>query len=344
MKAKIKFGLNLLLLVIILGVMYFFVRSSMMDILAEIRNTSWVVVLMVMLLGTLYLWIEGRTVKEIASNFQPDFSTKDGFFTVCYSGFYRIITFGAGTLISEVNFYRKSGLHLSQGVGVTTLHMVMYKFAILTFAIAGLIIQFSLFYDHAPNLIWVILAGIVLVFLLIAVLLALSVSLNVQVLFVTISHKLFKRPAFRGIIDKCNNQIYSLRETVNSILQDRTAFVRIYLWNLLKMVPWYVIPYVILVNNHPDIDFLLTFSFISFAVVLSGVIPTPAGIGSFEFVYMFLFGPLVGTVDAASSMLLYRLATFIWPFVIGFGYVMVQKRKDIQAELTELKNEKIKVE
>ena len=75
-------------------------------------------------------------------------------------------------------------------------------------------------------------------------------------------------------------------------------------------------------------------------MILSGVIPTPAGIGSFEFVYMLLFGPMVGTVDAASSMLLYRFATFIWPFVIGFVYVILEKRKTMSAELEELKNEK----
>lgn len=341
MKTKVKFALNLLLLVGILGVMYFFVRNSMMDILAGLRETSFLVVLLVMGLGTLYLVIEGRTVKEIAVTFQPEFTTKAGFLTVCYSGFYRIVTFGAGTLISEVNFYRKNGLQLSQGVGVTTLHMVMYKFAILTYAIAGLIIQFSLFYDNAPNMIWVILVGIVLVFLIIAALLALSVSINIQVFFVIISNKLFKSATLRGIVDKCNTQIYSLRETVNAIITDRTAFLRIYLWNLLKMLPWYVIPYVILVVQHPEIDFLLTLSFISFAVVLSGVIPTPAGIGSFEFIYMLLFGPLVGTVDAASSMLLYRLAKFIWPFIIGFAYVMKEKRKDISQELTELRKEKV---
>ncbi|MBF0009558.1 flippase-like domain-containing protein [Enterococcus casseliflavus] len=341
MKTKVKFALNLLLLVGILGVMYFFVRNSMMDILAGLRETSFLVVLLVMGLGTLYLVIEGRTVKEIAVTFQPEFTTKAGFLTVCYSGFYRIVTFGAGTLISEVNFYRKNGLQLSQGVGVTTLHMVMYKFAILTYAIAGLIIQFSLFYDNAPNMVWVILVGIVLVFLIIAALLALSVSINIQVFFVIISNKLFKSATLRGIVDKCNTQIYSLRETVNAIITDRTAFLRIYLWNLLKMLPWYVIPYVILVVQHPEIDFLLTLSFISFAVVLSGVIPTPAGIGSFEFIYMLLFGPLVGTVDAASSMLLYRLATFIWPFIIGFAYVMKEKRKDISQELTELRKEKV---
>ena len=40
MKAKVKFALNLLLMVAILGAMYYFIRSSMTDILAELRQTS----------------------------------------------------------------------------------------------------------------------------------------------------------------------------------------------------------------------------------------------------------------------------------------------------------------
>jgi uncharacterized protein (TIRG00374 family) len=340
MKAKMKFALNLLLMLVIFGVMYYFVRHSMTDILVQLSQTSLSIVTAVMALGTIYLFIEGRSVKEIASGFQPDFTTKDGLFTVCYSGFYRIVTFGAGTLISEVNFYRKNGLKLSQGVGVTALHMVMYKLAVLTYAVVGLVIQFSLFYGKASNMIWVILAGMIVTFVIIAFLIALSVSVNIQVAFVVISDKLFKRKRIRDIVDKCNTQIYSLRETVNAILHDRTAFLRIYFWNVLKLAAWYVIPYVVLAPNHPDIDFLLTLSFVSFAVILSGVIPTPAGIGSFEFVYMLLFGPVVGTVDAASSMLLYRFATFIWPFVIGFIYVMLEKRRSMSADLEALKNEK----
>ena len=118
---------------------------------------------------------------------------------------------------------------MSQGVGVTTLHMVMYKLAVLTYAIAGLVIQFSLFFEKAPNMIWVILAGMVVTFLIIAFLLALSVSVNVQVAFVVISDKLFKSKSMRKIIDTCNTQIYSLRETVYSILRDRTAFTDLFL-------------------------------------------------------------------------------------------------------------------
>lgn len=96
----------------------------------------------------------------------------------------------------------------------------------------------------------------------------------------------------------------------------------------------------LLVENHPTIDFLLTFSFISFAVVLSGVIPTPAGIGSFEFVYLLLFRPLVGTVDAFSSLLLYRFSSFILPFIYGLFYVIADRRKVIKQEIQDVKNNK----
>lgn len=99
-------------------------------------------------------------------------------------------------------------------------------------------------------------------------------------------------------------------------------------------------PYLFLVENHPHLDFLLTFSFISFAVVLSGVLPTPAGIGSFEFVYLLLFRPVVGTVDAVSSLLLYRFGSFILPFIYGFFYVIAERRNILRQEIHEVKAEK----
>ena len=189
-------------------------------------------------------------------------------------------------------------------------------------------------------MIWFIIAGIVLTGLIIAFLLLISISLNLQIFFASVSNKLFKSQRLRKWVDTCNTQIYSLRETVQTIVKDRTALLRIYFWNMLKLLFWYVMPYIFLVENHPNIDFLLTFSFISFAVVLSGVIPTPAGIGSFEFVYLLLFKPLVGTVDAVSSLLLYRFSSFILPFIYGFFYVVADRRKVLKKEIKEVKREK----
>ncbi|MGK0551433.1 lysylphosphatidylglycerol synthase domain-containing protein [Enterococcus faecalis] len=336
-KPKTKIFLNIVLLTIVIGVIFYIMDNSLSDIFGQLLETSWLVVVAIILLGVGYQLVEGRSIKEITQYFTKDFTTMDGFFTSCYVAFYRVVSFGTGTLLSEIYFYKKKGLAVSQGVGITALHMIMYKAAVITWAIAGLIIQFSLFYENGPRMIPFIIAGVVLTVVIIAALLILSSSLNLQILLIILANKYFKRAGLRAWVDQCNLQIYSLRETVQTITQDRSALLRIYGWNLAKLLFWYIIPYVVLVVRHPAIDCLQVVSFTSFAVILSGVLPTPAGIGPFEFVYLLLFKPLVGNVDAVSSVLLYRFGSFVLPFLIGMGYVAVEKRKSIRANLQEIK-------
>lgn len=338
--SKTKIIINIGLLAIFIGILLYLMDHSLSDIFAQLLDTSWVVLFLIVVLGIFYQVVEGRSIKEIASYFNEDFTTKDGFFTSCYVAFYRVISFGTGTLLSEIYFYKKKGLAVSQGIGVTALHMIMYKLAVISWAVLGLIFQFSLFYSHAPKMIPFILAGMVLTAVIILSLLILSSSINLQVFLISWANKHFKTKKLRNWVDKCNIQIYSLRETVQTITKDRSAALRIFGWNVAKLFFWYIIPYVVLVEAHPSIDFLLVVSFTSFAVILSGVFPTPAGIGPFEFVYLLLFKPLVGTVDAVSSLLLYRFASFVLPFLIGFAYVLVQKRREIKLDLEAVKKEK----
>ena len=61
-------------------------------------------------------------------------------------------------------------------------------------------------------MIWFIIAGILLTIVIVAFLLAMSVSLNVQIFFVSLSNKLFKSERLRKWVDTCNQQIYSLRK------------------------------------------------------------------------------------------------------------------------------------
>lgn len=340
--SKTKILMNIVLLVILIGILIYLMDNSFNEIIGQLAQTSWIIVLSVCILGFLYQCVEGRSIKEIAVHFQKNFQTQDGFFTSCYVAFYRMITLGTGTLVSEIYFYKKKGIPVSKGVGITALHMVMYKLAVIFLALFGLITQFRLLRIHAAKMIPFLLIGILLTACLIIILLLLSISLNLQVLFVTVSNKWFKRKKFRDWIDQVNLQIYSLRAAVQSIMEDRSALVRIFSWNVAKLFFWYAIPYVVLIENHPSLDFLLVFSLTGFSVILSGVFPSPAGIGAFEFVYLMFFKPLVGTVDAVSSLLLYRFASMLMPFLIGTVYFFIQKRKELKIEIKSVKSIKNK--
>ena len=97
---KTKIILNLLLLIVIFAIIYYLINQSFADIFAELLSTSVVVLAAAVILGTVYQIAEGRSIKEIAEPFAPNFTTKDGFLTSSYIAFYRIVSFGTGTLIS----------------------------------------------------------------------------------------------------------------------------------------------------------------------------------------------------------------------------------------------------
>lgn len=334
-----KLIINILLFVVMIGVIIFVIRDSLGEIFAELGRTSLPVLLTVTGLGLLSQLIEGYTIKNIASEFNPAFTIRDGFFASAYSTFYRVITFGTGSIVSEVIYYHKKGLKYSTGMGTSALRMISYKIALMVWAFVFLVLKGDVIQTQIPNGILLVIIGLVVTLVIISSLLALSLSINVQVVFVTICHRLLKSEKLRGMVDRLNDQIYALREAIQTFIHDRPAMIRVFCSNMAKLLVWYVLPFLILVGSYPQLDFLLTVALISFTVILGGVLPAPGGIGGFEFVYVLLFRPVVGKVDAVSSLLLYRYATYLLPFLIGMLYVLFNKQRQINHGLKEAKKE-----
>lgn len=334
-----KLILNILLFTVMIGIIIFVIRDSLGDIFTELGRTSLPVLLGVTALGLVSQVIEGYTIKNIAGEFNPQFTVRDGFFASAYATFYRVITFGTGSIVSEVIYYHKKELTYSEATGTSALRMITYKIALMVWALVFLVIKSSAIQAHIANGIFLVLAGVLVTLLIISSLLVLSLNINAQVLFVIICNRLFKRQKLRDIVDQLNNQVYSLRGAIKTFIRDRNAVIRVFCSNMAKLVVWYSLPFFILVKDYPYIDIWLTVALISFTVILGGVLPAPGGIGGFEFVYVLLFRNVVGKVDAVSSLLLYRYATYLLPFLIGMIYVLFNKQRQINHEIKEAKKE-----
>lgn len=341
MKSSInrKLILNILLFVVMIGIIVFVIRDSLGEIFTELGKTSLPVLLGVTAFGLISQIIEGYTIKTIAGEFQPKFTILDGFFASAYSTFYRVVTFGTGSIFSEVIYYHKKGLKYSEGTGTSALRMITYKIALMVWALVFLVVKSDAIQAHISNGIFLVFAGIGVTLLIISTLLILSLNINAQVFFVIICNRFLKRQKLRDGVDRLNAQIYSLRGAIKMFIRDRRAVLRVICSNMGKLVVWYLLPYFILVQDYPEIDFFLTVALISFTVILGGVLPAPGGIGGFEFVYVLLFRNVVGRVDAVSSLLLYRYATYLLPFLIGMIYVLFNKQKQINHEIKEAKKE-----
>ncbi|GAA2905478.1 lysylphosphatidylglycerol synthase transmembrane domain-containing protein [Enterococcus pseudoavium] len=334
-----KLILNILLFVVMIGVIIFVIRDSLSEIFTELGRTSLPVLIGVTGFGLISQIIEGYTIKNIAAEFNPEFTIRDGFFASAYSTFYRVITFGTGSIVSEVIYYHKKKLKFSEGTGTSALRMIVYKAALIVWALFFLIVKSDAIQKYISNGIFFVSAGIIVTLLIISVLLLLSLNINAQVFLVIVCNRLFKQKKLRDIVDQLNIQVYSLRGAIQTFIHDRQAVLRVFFSNMAKLVVWYALPFFILIQSHPQIDLWLTVALISFTVILGGVLPAPGGIGGFEFVYVLLFRNIVGKVDAVSSLLLYRYATYLLPFLIGMIYVLISKQRQINHEIKEAKKE-----
>lgn len=337
MKKKVHLIFNIALLLTIIGIILFILRGSLDDIVKELFVTPFQIILLAVVLGMISLAAEGGAIQQISRAIRVPLHFFEGIFASCYMTFYRIITFGSGALVAEVYYYRKKGAQISQGTGITMLRMLVYKAAVSVFVILGLLFYGSSLTAPSGISVYLVVAGLILTALVFVGMMTVSISLNLQVLFVKGMNKLFKKDKFRRLVDRANLQIYSLRETVKYVLDDRAALGTIFCFNILKLVCWYSIPYLVLVRSGHQLEFGRLFFLTSFVVILAGVIPAPGGIGSFEFVYLLLFGPIVGKVEATSSMLIYRFATYLLPFLIGLVYVFAAKRREIKDEIRDLR-------
>ena len=86
-------------------------------------------------------------------------------------------------------------------------------------------------------------------------------------------------------------------------------------------------------QGNPALSLSQVLAITSLSVMLAAVSPSPAGIGSTEFVFTTLFAGIVGTGIAGSASLLYRFGTFVFPFLVGAVVVLVRhfKRKKLSS-------------
>lgn len=98
-----------------------------------------------------------------------------------------------------------------------------------------------------------------------------------------------------------------MEEATRDLLRDGRLIFTAVLKNLLKFACWYSIPYLVL-RAECDLTLFQGMAVMSLTAMLAAVIPSPAGIGSTEFVFTLLFSVLIGTGLAGSTSLLYRFA------------------------------------
>lgn len=324
MKNK-KFWLKLIFVIVLLGIIVYTFRSSAGPIFQQLRTTSFVVLIAVCISSVVYHLIEAWITHSLARRYVPQIPY---YRTVCcafYCSFYRLATLGSGSGVAAVYFLGKNGIEYSKGIGLYMVQYVMHKVSIALFSGIFFLVNWrfmTMYYsDYA---VYLILAYMLTAAIAVGLLLFVVSARFHQLLFRIVNH--FNRS---GKLDRVMNMLEEncsiMESSTAELVKAKGLLVSMILKNLLKCCFWYGIPFLVLFGTH-DLSLLQSLSVTSLSVMTAAVIPTPAGIGSVEIIMTSLIGLIVGVDRAGAITLIYRFATFIFPFFVGGAYVLVYRR------------------
>ena len=244
---------------------------------------------------------------------------------------------GSGSGVAAIIYLGEQGIEYGGGFGLYMIQYALHKMSIALFSAILFVMNWEFmrnwFGDYAG-----LLAG------------GYAVTLVITIgLFLFCCSKKFHRLIFR-LLDIVNQKFHGrfeimeaeikrqcmmLEDASKHLLKNKKTTTGVILLCLLKCCFWYGIPYLLFrgvqFQGNPALSLSQVFAITSLSVMLAAVIPSPAGIGSTEFVFTTLFAGIVGTGMAGSASLLYRFGTFVFPFLVGTVVVLIRhfRRKKI---------------
>ena len=331
MKKHKKLIAKLIFIAIIVFVIWLTFKDSMGDIVGEIRNTSIWILLLICLTSVVYHLFEGWMTYSLAKRYNPEFKFLQGIYCAFYCSFYRLTTLGSATGVAAVYYLGQNGVSYSGAISLYMIQYVVHKIGVAIFSGILFLICLPYMMQNYSGYVWLLILAYIVTVLICVGLILLIMFKPFHEWLLKIGHRLNKKGKLDKALSALESNAQIMGETAKKILTDKVQVIKLLVITLIKYIFWFDIPF--LVVGAAKLSFLHSLSISSLAVMTAAVIPTPAGVGSVEFVMTALFGPVVGVSQAAAVTVLYRIATFIFPMIFAMILILVRrgirKRKGI---------------
>lgn len=325
MKNK-KLLAKLIFVIVLLAIIVYTFRDSAGPIFRQLRETSIWILIGVCISSVVYHLFESWITYSLAKRYNPAIKYRRAVGCAFYCSFYRLATLGSGSGVAAVYFLGKSGVEYSKGTGLYMVQYVMHKVSIALFSGVLFLINWRfMVQNYSDYAVYLILAyGLTVVIAVALILLAVSAK------FHTIILKLLglfnKSGKLDQVVLKLQESCKIMEVSTAELLKEKGTLLSVILKNLMKFCFWYGIPFIILYGTG-TITLLQSLAVSSLSVMTAAVIPTPAGIGALELIMASLIGLVPGVDEGGGGAitLIYRFATFIFPFFVGAVYVLVTR-------------------
>lgn len=269
--------------------------------------------------------LEGAAVWQVLRVQRPDLPLGRAVTAAFLGIFGNVATLGVGTIPMQSWYLGRFGVLPGAGAGLLTLSYTIQKTAILLYATLMLLAQGV--WLHGAGLSRYLLGGYAVCALIIAALLLLCTWGRVQDLALWVVDRLPETGSWPVRKAAWRENVEALRTQSKALLADRGRCARVMGLYLAKCALLYTLAWVCVeLLGLEGMGFAQCQLLCAVTTLIAGAIPNVGGMGPAEFAFCLLFTPGLGEVGAASAMVLYRFASYFFPFLLSVPFVLLLPR------------------
>lgn len=331
MNTKKNIWSSILKWIIIFGLLVFVYvknRELVQEALREIQITPVWKLVLCLLLANLYFIAEGMIISTMTKTCDRRLRVGQGITCAYLCTFYRIATLGSGTGIAQLYYYNLHGIRVSTATGMSLAQYTFQKITIGVMGVLSFVLLLAAGHAGIRQYAWYMLAGAVVISLICLFLFILTVSKRFSDFIMKIGRKLIKEKSrLYKQLDKAQTSIDYLQEQGRLVWRDKRLFLTVVLLDFLKLVCWYSIPGVFFAGDY-DVSILTCLGLMAVCNMLGCVMLAPSGVGTLDFVFAIFFGSIIPDGEmVAAALVIYRLFTWMIPFLIGILPALTVKRR-----------------
>lgn len=329
---------TLLCLTIVLGLI---LRDNLEDIYLAFSELTVSDILWLFVMGTSYQFLDGLACLILVRSITPTFSYHRALAVIYLGVFGKTSTFGAGTIPLQAYYLHRNGIEIGHGVGIMTFSYVLHKVTILFYASVLLLFEGNWFRSALPELHPYLIAGYLICLAIIGFLLIICTWNRAHHLALYLLRKIPNTGKWPVRKQKIQQQLDYLYLETSSFLKNRKVVLLVALTHTIKLGILCAIPYTcLLLLEESPISLMHGELLTALMLLIVSAIPNVAGIGPTEAVFFLIYNPLLGSALTAASLLLFRISTYYFPFIVSVvTFMIVQIRLLLNTQSGEAENE-----
>ena len=326
--------INLILLFFLAAALFYVFGKDYQEILQSIRQVSVPDLLFLMGAGMIYQMLDAAVFYTMIHASLPSFRYRHAVTVTFLTVFGNVTTSGAGSIPMQSYYLYRHGMPVGAGVGAMMLEYVFHKTAVFLYAAAAILIQRRWLTQAVPELLRYVYPGFLICGLIIVALVLLCTWQKIGRLLARLLEKLPDTGKWSSRKKEWLKNLAVLYEESQKILRNPGCCQTLFLLNALKLTWLYLTPFWgIRILGISELSMGQTLILTAVMFLITGALPNVAGAGPIEFAFLMLFTPCIGRAQASAALILYRIPTYFFPFLVSAGVFLLVNRRMEQETL-----------